>query len=89
MARRSLVSVTLIVLLVCYTPRVEARKQLRSMEEKKIDRSSRDVLLNSLPKGTVPPSSPSKKVHANKLVAGQQFAAYNVDRSVPSPGIGH
>lgn len=92
MARGSMVSVTLIVVLVCYAPPVEARKLLKIMEEKTIDRSSREaasVILNSLPKGSVPPSSPSKKGHANKVVAGQQFAGYNVDGSVPSPGIGH
>ncbi|KAK4728028.1 hypothetical protein R3W88_032945 [Solanum pinnatisectum] len=45
-----------------------------------------------LNKGTViPSSSPSKKGHAKVVHAGQlhEFGGFNVDQSVPSPGIGN
>ncbi|XP_061342668.1 precursor of CEP14 [Gastrolobium bilobum] len=61
----------------------------------KVDPSSRDSLfLSSLPKGTVPPSTPSKKGHSievdEKLIARHLISTERVLlRSVPSPGAGH
>ncbi|KAK4271744.1 hypothetical protein QN277_020388 [Acacia crassicarpa] len=56
--------------------------------------SSTDSLyLSSLPKGTVPPSTPSKKGHAvvvdEKLIARHLIAMDRLLSSVPSPGAGH
>ncbi|KAM3320627.1 hypothetical protein P3S67_007829 [Capsicum chacoense] len=72
------ITITLIVLLVCYPPSFESKKFLnKSMREemKWIDPSREEatsVLLNSS----------SEKGHA-------KLAGVNVDRSVPSPGIGN
>ncbi|TKY60065.1 hypothetical protein E2542_SST17160 [Spatholobus suberectus] len=75
---------------------LEARKLVLEKKQKKVNPSSRrdSLFLSSLPKGTVPPSSPSKKGHAmevdEKLIARHLI---NTDRillrSVPSPGVGH
>ncbi|XP_054804313.1 precursor of CEP14-like [Prosopis cineraria] len=56
--------------------------------------TSRDSLfLSSLPKGTVPSSTPSKKGHAmvvdEKLIARHLIAIDRLLSSVPSPGAGH
>ncbi|KAJ1402189.1 hypothetical protein SESBI_28288 [Sesbania bispinosa] len=62
---------------------------------KKVDPSSRDTLfLSSLPKGTVPSSTPSRKGHSvevdEKLVARHLITTERLLlRSVPSPGAGH
>lgn len=65
---------------------------MKNMEEKKIDPSQKaNVLLNSLPKGAVPPSSPSNKGHAKLVTLKHYVGAYfdhNME-SVPSPGIGN
>ncbi|CAI9087219.1 OLC1v1021238C1 [Oldenlandia corymbosa var. corymbosa] len=49
--------------------------------------------LTSLPKGSVPASTPSKKGHSfttdEKLVARHLAEQERILRSVPSPGIGH
>lgn len=61
---------------------------MKTMEDKKIDLYQKaNVLLNSLPKGAVPPSSPSKKGHA-KLVTLKHYVDHDME-SVPSPGIGN
>ncbi|KAI9121286.1 hypothetical protein K1719_008319 [Acacia pycnantha] len=55
--------------------------------------STDSLFLSSLPKGTVPPSTPSKKGHAvvvdEKLIARHLIAIDRLLRSVPSPGAGH
>ncbi|KAK7359188.1 hypothetical protein VNO77_01138 [Canavalia gladiata] len=76
---------------------LQARKLFLGAEKqrKTVNPSSRDSLfLSALPKGTVPPSSPSKKGHAievdEKLIARHLIAMDRVLlRSVPSPGVGH
>ncbi|KAF8413711.1 hypothetical protein HHK36_001703 [Tetracentron sinense] len=78
---------------ICFVPTLEARKLL-SMETKKKALSLEDSLfLSALPKGTIPPSSPSKKGHAmiinEKLFALPLASIDRILRSVPSPGIGH
>ncbi|KAH0699579.1 hypothetical protein KY284_013794 [Solanum tuberosum] len=71
---------------------MEARKLLNSREVKKIP-NLRSLYLNSLPKGRVPASTPSKKGHSyttdEKLIARHLAAIDRSLRSVPSPGVGH
>lgn len=85
-----IISLTLILLLVSYAPSFEARTNLlKNMEEKKIAPShDASVLMNSLQKGDVPPSSPSDKGHT-ELVNVKHFNVDHNMESVPSPGIGH
>lgn len=91
MSHCNIIIISLILLIIIsYAPTFEARtKLLKNMEEKNIVPSHDvSVLMNSLQKGDVPPSSPSDKGHA-KLV---NFKHFNVDHnmeSVPSPGIGN
>lgn len=75
---------------------LEARKLVLEKEKKKVNPSSRrdSLFLSALPKGTVPPSSPSKKGHAmevdEKLITRHLITLNRVLlRSVPSPGVGH
>lgn len=85
-----IISLTLILLLVSYTPCFEARtKLLKNMEEKKIKPFHYpSLLVNSLQKGDVPPSSPTDKGHKELGIVKH----FNVDHnmgSVPSFGIGN
>ncbi|KAK7400185.1 hypothetical protein VNO78_11385 [Psophocarpus tetragonolobus] len=75
---------------------LEARKLVLEKQQKKklqVNPSSRrdSLFLNALPKGRVPPSSPSRKGHAmdvdEKLIARHLHQI--LLRSVPSPGVGH
>lgn len=55
--------------------------------------SQASLYLSSLPKGTVPASTPTKKGHSTivneKLFARHLAAIDRILRSVPSPGVGH
>ncbi|KAF8391204.1 hypothetical protein HHK36_023506 [Tetracentron sinense] len=71
----------------------DARKLLSMEKNKKFPSLEDSLVLSALPKGTIPPSSPSKKGHA-MLVNEKLFTLHlaRVDRilrSVPSPGVGH
>lgn len=92
MARFSVVHLLFITLLVCFVPILEARK-LRSMQKKEVPSLESTLILNALPKGPSPPSSPSDKGHA-MLMNPKLFEIHlaRIDRllqSVPSPGAGH
>ncbi|KAG5029526.1 hypothetical protein AAZX31_05G150000 [Glycine max] len=96
MARPSTLLLLLMLLLASFCSLLEARKLVLEKQQKKENPSSgRDSLfLSALPKGTVPPSSPSKKGHSmevdEKLIARHLIAIDRVLlRSVPSPGVGH
>ncbi|CAI9784265.1 unnamed protein product [Fraxinus pennsylvanica] len=89
MARYARFSLILIVVLICFTQSLEARKFL----EDKISTLEESSVMSALPKGTIPPSSPSERgnVVAN---GGKLFGVQpgHVDRSlvsIPSPGIGN
>ncbi|XP_027348625.1 precursor of CEP14 [Abrus precatorius] len=97
MARPSTWVLLFILLFASLSSSLEGRKLLLGAEKqwKKANPSSRDSLfLSALPKGTVPPSSPSKKGHVvevdEKLTARHLISIDRVLlRSVPSPGVGH
>ncbi|MCD7464518.1 hypothetical protein HAX54_052928 [Datura stramonium] len=79
--RSMVISITLIVLLVCYPSSFEARKLLNKFStehKKKLIGPSREAIASSV----LLNSSPSKNGYA-------KLAGVNVDRSVPSPGIGN
>ncbi|KAF8411079.1 hypothetical protein HHK36_003618 [Tetracentron sinense] len=84
MARLATVLLIFMVLFVIFLPSFEARK-IPSLEG--------SLILSALPKGTTPPSAPSKKGHA--MVVNQRLFTQHlrhIDRilqSVPSPGAGH
>lgn len=85
----------LVLIFICFSVQSsEARKLLKS-ENKEVGSSLEESLaLSALPKGSVPPSTPSNKGHATVLVNEKHFTAVpaQVERnsqSVPSPGIGH
>ncbi|KAI4298166.1 hypothetical protein L6164_031758 [Bauhinia variegata] len=52
-----------------------------------IPSSSDSLFMSSLPKGTVPASTPSKKGHA--FAVEEKLVARHLISSVPSPGAGH
>ncbi|KAG5041010.1 hypothetical protein JHK82_013116 [Glycine max] len=96
MARPSTLLLLLMLLLSSFCSLFEARKLVLEKQQKKENPSSRrdSLFLSALPKGTVPPSSPSKKGHSmevdEKLIARHLIAIDRVLlRSVPSPGVGH
>ena len=78
-----------------FFPSLDARKLLETKEEKKSIPAALEasLVLSALPKGTVPPSGPSKKGHDmvvdEKLIARHLAAVDRILRSVPSPGVGH
>nr|GEY63308.1 precursor of CEP14-like [Tanacetum cinerariifolium] len=86
MTRTSLV---LFMLLVAFASFTDARK-LKAEATSQADMS---LYLSSLPKGTVPSSTPSKKGHASitdeTLITRHLIAIDRILRSVPSPGVGH
>uniref|UniRef100_A0A0A0KKF2 Uncharacterized protein n=1 Tax=Cucumis sativus TaxID=3659 RepID=A0A0A0KKF2_CUCSA len=49
--------------------------------------SPNTLFLTALPKGTIPTSSPSKKVHS--MLLHHNLTARHLVQSVPSPGVGH
>ncbi|KAK4728029.1 hypothetical protein R3W88_032946 [Solanum pinnatisectum] len=91
MSHCNIIIISLLLLVISYAPGFEARtKLLKNMEDKKIVPSHIDasILMNSLQKGNVPPSSPSDKGHA-ELVNVKHFNVDHNIESVPSPGIGN
>ncbi|BAT73599.1 hypothetical protein LR48_Vigan01g043200 [Vigna angularis] len=96
MARPTTVVLLLMILLASLWSCLEARKLVVENQQNKVNPSSRrdSLFLSALPKGTVPPSSPSKKGHATevdeKLISRHLITIDRVLlRSVPSPGVGH
>ncbi|KAK8472564.1 hypothetical protein PHAVU_002G241108 [Phaseolus vulgaris] len=96
MARPTTVLLLLMLLLASLCSSLEARKLVLQKQHNKVNPSPRrdSLFLSALPKGTVPPSSPSKKGHATevdeKLIARHLITIDRVLlRSVPSPGVGH
>ncbi|KAG4999952.1 hypothetical protein AAZX31_08G116000 [Glycine max] len=93
MSRPSTLLLLFMLLFASFCSCLEARKLVL---DKKLNPSSRrdSLFLSALPKGTVPPSSPSKKGHSmevdEKLIARHLITIDPVLlRSVPSPGVGH
>ncbi|CAL5388176.1 unnamed protein product [Camellia sinensis] len=87
-----MLSVVLIVMLIFGAPSLETRKLLGV--EKKVPLQLADTLvLTALPKGIVPPSSPSGKGHAmvihQRLFSPSLAQAYRVLESKPSPEADH
>ncbi|KAK6932730.1 hypothetical protein RJ641_002354 [Dillenia turbinata] len=83
----------LFILSVSLVSSAEARKLLSNEEYKsktKYATLDKNLVLNALPKGTVPPSAPSKKgqstINNEKLFARHLAAVDRILRSVPSPG---
>ncbi|GJU27683.1 precursor of CEP14 [Tanacetum coccineum] len=80
----------LFMLLVTFTSFTDARKL---KVEATSDQADMSLYLSSLPKGTVPSSTPSKKGHASitdeTLITHHLIAIDRILRSVPSPGVGH
>ncbi|RWW19974.1 hypothetical protein GW17_00015941 [Ensete ventricosum] len=75
------------ILFISFAPSLRARKLLGEAEERVIRPMEAGLVLNILPRGSTPPSSPSK---GGNGVGGT--ARINTERmlgSVPSPGIGH
>ncbi|CAJ1938700.1 unnamed protein product [Sphenostylis stenocarpa] len=93
MARPTTMLLLLMLLLASLSSCLEARKLVLQNHHNKVNPSSRrdsTLYLSALPKGTVPPSSPSKKGHAvevdEKLIARHLITIDRVLlRSVPSP----
>ncbi|KAL7211586.1 hypothetical protein ACSBR2_014443 [Camellia fascicularis] len=91
MARPNLVMLFMFILMCASLVSYSHGRKLVTIQE---ERKKRDSLYqNALPKGTTPPSSPSKRGHADMVdekLFGRHLAA--IDRilsSVPSPGVGH
>ncbi|QCD84499.1 precursor of CEP14 [Vigna unguiculata] len=96
MARPSTVLLLSMILLASLCSCLEARKLALQNNHNKVSPSSRrdNLFLNALPKGTVQPSSPSKKGHdtevEEKLISRHLITIDRVLlKSVPSPGAGH
>ncbi|KAK7302980.1 hypothetical protein RJT34_13878 [Clitoria ternatea] len=97
MARLASLLVLFLLLFASMSTCLQGRKLHVGAEKQsnKTEPSSRNSLfMSSLPKGTVPSSSPSKKGHAaevdEKLIARHLISTERVLlRSVPSPGAGH
>ncbi|KAJ8633408.1 hypothetical protein MRB53_026744 [Persea americana] len=79
------------LLFLCLSSSIHARKLLG--QSKVLPSQEASLFLVALPKGTVPPSAPSKRNH--EMTVDQRLFASHVttgDRflqSVPSPGVGH
>ncbi|KAJ7968764.1 B-cell lymphoma 6 protein [Quillaja saponaria] len=99
MARLSTLLLIFLVVFISLQSCLEGRKLVGVKQNKtkvvpSSSRSSRESLFfGSLPKGTVPSSTPSKKGHATiideKLIARHLISIDRILRSVPSPGAGH
>ncbi|KAK8495640.1 hypothetical protein V6N13_092857 [Hibiscus sabdariffa] len=93
----SLVPIFLVIFASSFMPQMESRKLLINTGENKgnVPPLLASLLLNALPKGTVPAAStPTKKGHSTMLDDEKLFARHlgRIDRilqSVPSPGGGH
>lgn len=96
MARKSLM-IFLVVLIIFsandLASYVNGRKVMLNMKDRIVPSLEETLYLESLPKGKVPASTPSKKNHDvtfdEKLVARHLAALDRILRSVPSPGVGH
>lgn len=95
MARLATLSLILMVVFASFASSSQARKLLVSKdeEEKRVPSLVDSLFLSALPKGKVPPSSPTKKGHAvvvdQKLIARHLITIDRILQSVPSPGMGH
>ncbi|PIN12122.1 hypothetical protein CDL12_15262 [Handroanthus impetiginosus] len=90
MFRVNALSIALLLVLICSFEALEARKVLK-MDKNKVYFHGGSLILSSLPRGSVPPSSPSKGGDAN-IVGDIPFASpmdgHNL-ASVPAPDVGH
>lgn len=82
------VTLVLFISLLFLAPSLQARK-LRSEAEVKVPYLEAGLLLSSLPKGSVPPSSPSKGGHETVTAGTSKGNIQRLLGSVPSPGVGH
>jgi len=96
MARPTTVPLLFMLLLSLLCSCLEGRELVLQKHHNKVNPCPRrdSLFLSALPKGTVQPSSPSKKGHAmevdEKLIARHLITIDRVLlRSVPSPGVGH
>ncbi|KAE8659654.1 hypothetical protein F3Y22_tig00116962pilonHSYRG00826 [Hibiscus syriacus] len=94
MARFSSLLIILSVISASFVPQMESRNLLNTGDSNKnVPSLFASLVLSALPKGTVPPSAPSKKGHATldneKLFARHLADIDRILRSVPSPGAGH
>lgn len=101
MARLGTVAVLIFLMVFAtFVSNTEGRKLLMgdTQENKKESNSTvssfTSLYLSALPKGTVPPSSPSEKGHAtpdNEQLFQRHLASIDriLQQSVPSPGAGH
>ncbi|KAL0306592.1 UNVERIFIED_CONTAM: hypothetical protein Sradi_6076500 [Sesamum radiatum] len=93
MARLSSLSVALTLVFVILGPVLEAR-ELPSVVKNGASSLEASLVLSSLPRAIVPPSSPSNggdaKATSEKLFARRGFRVEGRNLgSVPSPGVGH
>ncbi|XP_038721279.1 precursor of CEP14-like [Tripterygium wilfordii] len=98
MARVSAFAIIFILVLASFCcSSIEGRKLLgtkgNNNNKNRVSSAFTSLVLASLPKGTVPNSSPSKKGHATfvseKLFVRHLADIHPTDESVPSPGAGH
>ncbi|KAF8391205.1 hypothetical protein HHK36_023507 [Tetracentron sinense] len=88
MARLTIVLLIFLVVSPCFLPSLDARKLLSMEKKKKFPSLEDSLVLSALPKGTIPPSSPSKKGHAmlvnEKLFTLHLAGTDRILRSVPN-----
>ncbi|KAK9268095.1 hypothetical protein L1049_010534 [Liquidambar formosana] len=93
MARFGAMLLLFLVISASVVPSMDARKLLTENNKKTPSSSEDSLFFSSLPKGTVPASTPSKKGHDTvvdeKLIARHLASLDRILRSVPSPGVGH
>ncbi|PIN12118.1 hypothetical protein CDL12_15259 [Handroanthus impetiginosus] len=90
MVRLNALLFALLLVLICSFEALEARKVLK-MDKNEVYLHGGSLILSSLPKGSVPPSSPSKGGDAD-IVDDNPFASRMDGRnlaSVPAPDVGH
>ena len=90
MVRLNALSIALLLVLICSFEALEARKVFK-MDKNEVYFHGGNLILSSLPKGSIPPSSPSKGGDAD-IVDDNPFANPMDGRnlqSVPAPGVGH
>ncbi|PIN12124.1 hypothetical protein CDL12_15264 [Handroanthus impetiginosus] len=90
MVRLNALSIALLLVLICSFEALEARKVLK-MDKYEVYLHRGSLILSSLPRGSVPPSSPSKGSDAD-IVNDNPFASPMDGRnlaSAPAPGVGH
>lgn len=93
MARLSTMLIIFLVIIATFMSALEGRTLLSTVDKKMVPSLQGSLVVSALPKGTVTPSSPSKKGHAT-VINEQLFARHlalidRILRSVPSPGAGH